>query len=543
METSAACQTENPQDRLPGGSTWFGKLLLLLLVVLAGALALRLPQLDRRPMHTDESVHAIKFQGLWEKGAYAYDPNEFHGPSLYYATLPFAWLSAARNFAELRESTLRLVPLVFGMGLILLLPLLADGLGFRPTLFAGVLTAISPAMVFYSRYFIHEMLLVFFTLLVVAAAWRYLQSRHWIWAVMTGLGLGLMHATKETCVLNFAAMAMSLGLVLAWNRCCRKDLASASVLPPLRHVALVVTVALTVSLVFFSSFFTNPPGPLDSIRTYFPWLNRAGGQTAHVHPWHYYLGLLTFSHRVNGPIWTEGLILVLALTGTWASLTGKHLKETHASLARFLVFYTLALTCLYSMIAYKTPWCLLGFLHGMILLAGIGWVALWNRCYCRISRGVLTVVLVAAAGHLTWQAWRASYPMCADPQNPYVYAHTVPDLLRLVRQIDKLAQTDPQGYQMPIQVITPGADYWPLPWYLRAFSQVAYWDKLPDNLNAPVVIGSSKLNRTLVEKLDPTHMDIGYYGLRPTVFLAAHVRMNLWEAYLKKFPPAKDDGE
>ena len=38
-------------------------------------------------------------------------------------------------------------------------------------------------------------------------------------------------------------------------------------------------------------------------------------------------------------------------------------------------------------------------------------------------------------------------------------------------------------------------------------------------------------------------MDIGYYGLRPSVFLAAHVRMNLWEAYLKKFPPAQDDDE
>ena len=85
-------------------------------MVIAGALALRLPQLDRRPMHTDESVHAIKFQGLWEKGAYAYDPNEFHGPSLYYATLPFAWLNGAANFAELREFTLRLVPVAFGLG-------------------------------------------------------------------------------------------------------------------------------------------------------------------------------------------------------------------------------------------------------------------------------------------------------------------------------------------------------------------------------------------------------------------------------------------
>ena len=543
METSAACQMEYPQDRLPDRSTWFVKLLLLFLVAGASALALRLPQLDRRPMHTDESVQALKFKELWEKGEYRYDPNEFHGPSLNYATLPFVWLGPARNFAELSESNLRLVPVVFGLGLILLLPLLFDGLGFRPALFAGVLTAISPAMVFYSRYYIHEMLFVFVTMLAIAAAWRYARSRHWMWAAIAGLGLGLMHATKETCVFNFAAMAAAMGLVFAWNRRRQPSLVTGKALPPIRHIVLGAAVALVISLLFFSSFFANPAGPLDSIRTYLPWLNRAGGQTTHLHPWHYYLGLLAFSHHPKGPIWTEGLILVLALIGTWASLTGKRLRETNVSLARFLVFYTLMLTGIYSLIPYKTPWCLLGFLHGMILLAGIGVAALWNLCCCRISRGVLSVVLVVAAGHLAWQAWRASYPLCADRQNPYVYAQTRPDLLGLVRQLDKLAQTHPQGYQMPVQVITPGADYWPLPWYLRAFSQVAFWDKLPDNLDAPVVIGSSKLNRTLVAKLDPTHMDIGYYELRPSVFLAAHVRMNLWEAYLKKFPPARDDGE
>src|SRR5450759_3560200 len=116
METSAACQMEYPQDRLPDRSTWFAKLLLLFLVAGASALALRLPQLDRRPMHTDESVQALKFKELWEKGEYRYDPNEFHGPSLNYATLPFVWLGPARNFAELSESNLRLVPVVFGLG-------------------------------------------------------------------------------------------------------------------------------------------------------------------------------------------------------------------------------------------------------------------------------------------------------------------------------------------------------------------------------------------------------------------------------------------
>ena len=39
---------------------------------------------------------------------------------------------------------------------------------------------------------------------------------------------------------------------------------------------------------------------------------------------------------------------------------------------RFLALYTFALAAAYSLIAYKTPWCLLSFWHGMILLAGVG---------------------------------------------------------------------------------------------------------------------------------------------------------------------------
>ena len=86
---------------------WF---LPLLLVIALGALAFRVPQLDLRPMHNDENVNAIKSGALWESGVYQYDPHEFHGPSLYYATLPFIWLSSARNYGELSETILRLVP-------------------------------------------------------------------------------------------------------------------------------------------------------------------------------------------------------------------------------------------------------------------------------------------------------------------------------------------------------------------------------------------------------------------------------------------------
>ena len=79
-----------------------------------------------------------------------------------HAALPVA--SRPRDLAQTTETDYRIVPVVFGVGLIVLLWFLADGLGRGPAVLAGLFMAISPAMVFYSRYYIQEMLLVFFTL-------------------------------------------------------------------------------------------------------------------------------------------------------------------------------------------------------------------------------------------------------------------------------------------------------------------------------------------------------------------------------------------
>src|ERR1043166_1612991 len=106
-----------------------GRVLVAVILATVLALVLRCPQLGERPMHNDEGVNAIKFRELWEHRSYKYDPTEFHGPSLHYATLAIERLSAAPRFEQFTEARLRIVPVLFGIGLILLVPLLADGIG------------------------------------------------------------------------------------------------------------------------------------------------------------------------------------------------------------------------------------------------------------------------------------------------------------------------------------------------------------------------------------------------------------------------------
>src|SRR5204863_5059748 len=93
------------------------------------ALALRSPRLNERPMHNDEGVNAVKFGELWEHGAYKYDPSEYHGPSLPYATALINRLTAGPDYKDFTETRLRAVTVIFGIALILLYPLLCSAVG------------------------------------------------------------------------------------------------------------------------------------------------------------------------------------------------------------------------------------------------------------------------------------------------------------------------------------------------------------------------------------------------------------------------------
>jgi len=508
---------------------------LAVLLAIAGALALRVPNLDTRPLHNDEAVNAVKVSELWQQGRYAYDPDEFHGPTLHYATLPFLWLSGARNAEELADSTLRLAPVVSGVGLILLLLFLADGLGRPAVAWAAIFIAISPAMVFYSRYFIHEMLLLFFTALTMGAGWRYAQTRSARWAVLTGAGLGLMFATKETFVLTVAAMGLAAIATVCWTAPKGARVQSLLALWNGRHAALALSATFLIWLLLFSSFFTHFGGLLDSVRTYFPWLKRAGGHSPHIHPWSFYLERLAWFHPGAGPVWSEGLILILAAAGAVVSFAGKKSPLPH-----FLALYTILLTAIYSAISYKTPWCLLSFFHGMILLAGVGAAALVQFFLARPMRFVVIAALLGLTAQLSWQAWRASFVYPTDRRNPYVYAQTVPDLLNLVHRVEGLARVAPAGYETIVKIIAPDNDYWPLPWYLRRFKHIGWYEKLPDDVFAPIVVVASKLNARLDDKSERKWIMAGITELRPGRFFELYVELELWKKYVETLPRERD---
>ena len=542
---------------------------LALLLAIAGALALRAHDLGNRPLHNDEAVNATKLAALWCKGEYKYDPHEYHGPTLHYFSLPFLALSTSTDFgssrreeahSEIRNSQslltsagtkkqpafsdaqLRIVTVAFGVGLILLLLLLKDGLGHSATAWAALFLAASPAMVFYSRYFIHEMLLVFFSLLALAAGWRYSRSRHLIWAILAGAGVGLMSATKETFVLTLAAIIIALFAERIWNRR-QQSIApqTSKAKPAIRplHIASALTAGGVVWMLFFTSFFTNSAGPSDSIATYLPWLNRAGGASPHIHPWHFYFERLLWFHPAKSPVWTELTLFLLAIIGAIAGFVGNRERVTHRGLTRFLTVYTVTLTGLYTLISYKTPWCALNFWLGVILLAGIGATALVKSFRNKLTRAMLIGLIGVGVLHLALQAWLVSHKFAADLRNPYAYAQTSPHERELVERIKAIALASPEGFNTPVKIISPES-YWPLPWALRDFKRVGWFEEMPADAFAPIVLVSAKLNSVLDEKANKAWIMTGYYELRPNVFLELYVEFKLWEKFVATLPRSED---
>jgi predicted membrane-bound mannosyltransferase len=342
-----------------------------------------------------------------------------------------------------------------------------------------------------------------------------------------------------------------------------------------------VVVGLLAAALLLSGFFQNPSGLLDYVRSYGVWLSRAGETDLHQHPWHYYLQTLAYTHRMRGPVWSEGLILGLAFVGLAAAFTRlrRRVPAVHSSLAQFLSVYTVALTAAYSLIPYKTPWCLLNFLLGMILLAGVGAVALVrlpiadcrlpiadcpesgirqianrksqiaNGVKSQIGHGVRSLLswivgllLLGGVGHLAWLSYQTSYVFNTDGRNPYAYAQTVPDLVDLGERMKELARVAPQHEDMVIKVLSVDEYYWPLPWYLRWFPKVGYWTEVPPDPVAPVVIASPQFDQELERRLGSTHQMTGYLGLRPTVVFGIWVQKDLWQAFLESRSKVRPGG-
>lgn len=135
------------------------------------AIFLRFFWLGLKPFHHDEGVNGFFLTNFFRDGVYKYDPANYHGPTLYYVTLAFT------KVFGLETLPVRWSVAIFGVLTVVLALFLKRYIGKTGALFAALFLALSPGMVYISRYFIHEMLFVFFSLAIVVAVLFFLEKR------------------------------------------------------------------------------------------------------------------------------------------------------------------------------------------------------------------------------------------------------------------------------------------------------------------------------------------------------------------------------
>ncbi|HEV2707275.1 MAG TPA: flippase activity-associated protein Agl23 [Pyrinomonadaceae bacterium] len=505
------------------------------LILLAAAL-LRVVALELKPLHHDEGVNAFFLTDLLTKGEYRYNPENYHGPTLYYFALPLA------QWFGMTTTVIRLVPVIFGVATVWLVLCLRRYLGTTGTLAAAALVAVSPGAVYYSRYFIHESLFVFFTLGVIVAALRYYDTARPRYLMLAAVSAGLLFATKETAFISAGVILLAALLAEGFARRATRDADFNAAVQRTRstkssarakartgsganklarfgdssRIALLsanaVAVFIIVNVVFYSSFFSNSQGVTDALGTFKLWAKRTSLEHAK-------------------PIWTyiewlaqeEAAILLLATTGAAYAV----LRPSRRRFPLFACAWAFGLLAAYSLIGYKTPWLALNFIVPLALASGyaVGVVDTWAE-RVKETRWPAALLMGVALALGLYQSVQLNFYHYDDERYPYVYVHTRREVLQLVSEIDRLAASAGTGKQTTIAVAS--SDYWPLPWYLSEYTRVAYHGRVAAYTDQ-IVIGRDGVDEAILQaSLGSGYVRVGEtYPLRPGVNLVLYVRREL----------------
>ena len=498
----AAEQISTPRDE------WWWTALAILII----AAMLRLLFLTQKPLHHDEGVNGNFLVTLFRTGYYHYDPANYHGPSLYYlSVIPTAINNVIHWGHGLSTFVIRLVTGVFGIGVVWLMFCLRRWLGDAGSFTAAVFAAVSPGFVYFSRYFIHEILFVFFTLGILVAWLWYRESGRQLYLMLASASAAMLFATKETWVITVAVWLIAIPCTAIWMRLLKRsdespekqkkkiEISKADQSRQFLHAGLLF---VTIGVLLYSSFFTNPKGILDSVLTFTYW-TKTGEHGIYNREWSTYLQWL----------WQEEApILIFGAIGTVVALFRAKSRELI-----FTAFWTMGIIAAYSLVPYKTPWLALSLILPLVLMTGY----LIHEMYHPGLRAFTLVIAGAGACFSLYQAIDVSFVHYDDDSYAYVYAHTKRDFLLLINEIDAISAANPAKKEIGITVMSP--EHWPMPWYLRDYTHVGYWGRIVPS-SEPIVIALESQVPEVQQQLGPNYRIYSSHDLRPGNTLVMFVR-------------------
>jgi uncharacterized protein (TIGR03663 family) len=370
-----------------------------------------------------------------------------------------------------------------------------------PCLLAALLFALAPLPVYYDRYFIHESLFCAATFGLILSGFRACKTNSVGHAALAGACAALMFACKETAILHVFALAAAAFVFEVRNL---RDTSFARYLSRGPLLAASGTF-LALVVILFTWLGRNGMGFSALLRTVPDAFARAGGQGHQKAFWFY--GQLLASG------WSGRLLCALACLGLFTSI-----RKRDRSPYVFLSYYAIFIAAIYSLIPYKTPWLALNLWLPLALFAASAVDSLYRWAAKQLSRRAaipIFCIFAGLAGFLIAHDTRERvFLHPADETNPYAYAHTSDDILGLSAEITDLAHRN--GIATP-RIAVIASDPWPLPWYLRHFDQVGFWQPGQQVAEADFYVTSTEAADQYADRLRKFRPE--FFGVRPGVLI------------------------
>jgi hypothetical protein len=259
-------------------------------------------------------------------------------------------------------------------------------------------------------------------------------------------------------------------------------------------VALITAYALIVF--FYSGNFLNPGGLLGIFDTFKTWTKTGVESAGHGKPAYDLFSLVPHPLKNFGPLVTIARLKVnwywvkLMVTYEWFLVGGllfsvRYLFGGNAAL-RYLAIYGVITLFLYSIIPYKTPWCIISIGWPFLFLGAAAIVFLWDHSPKFISVLVALVLL----GQLGYRSYLLNFVRYDDPKEMYAYVQTFRDYRKFVDPILEKITKDPSAKRRLHGLILLES-YFPIPWVIGDVHDVGYYsdgeDKWPKDLDADFI--------------------------------------------------------
>ena len=430
--------------------------------IIALAAFLRFLLLGMKPPHFDEGINGWFVDQMVKNGFYRYDPTNYHGPLHFYVLYVFEKLFG-RDIWALR------LPVVMVSTLCVFLTMKFEPfVGRNVSRLAALAMAISPGFVFYGRYSIHEIWLQLFSMLFILGLiglWRR-GTPNYLWCA--AMGLTGMVLTKETYIIHVGCAVIAI--FVTWmshllNRV--PNVRPARQLWSYLDLLMVVAAAVFLIVFFYSGTFFNWPGVKGLYVTFETWAKTGQNGNGHEKPWHYWLELI-------------GRYEFTIVLGLLLSLYAPFIKNISI---RYLAVFGVGTLIAYSIVHYKTPWCIIAIVWPLFFVFGA--VLLVIPAKFRLATNIsLGLVLWASLVSSIW----LNYFRCSSFEEPYVYVQTYNDIFKLTRPLLTLAKKDPTNYQLVGHLIRTST--YPFPWILGDFTKVGYYESgnMPGDVDGDFLI-------------------------------------------------------